>query len=50
MLVFIPGPIWAVTFGPAGTNPAEISIPAVAYTRETLPLHGRKTRRAQKYP
>ena len=32
MLVFIPGSIPPVRFGPGGTDPAEISIPAVTYT------------------
>ena len=31
MFVFIPGSISPVRFGPAGTDPAEISIPAVTY-------------------
>ena len=31
MFVFIPGSIPPVRFGPAGTDPAEISIPAVTY-------------------
>ena len=33
MFVFIPGSIPPVRFGPAGTDPAEISIPAVTYIR-----------------
>ena len=35
MFVFIPGSIPPVRFGPAGTDPAEISIPAVTYTSLT---------------
>ena len=31
MFVFIPGSIPPLRFGPAGTDPAEISIPAVTY-------------------
>ena len=31
MFVFIPGFIPPVRFGPAGTDPTEISIPAVTY-------------------
>ena len=31
MFVFIPGSIPPVRFGPGGTDPAEISIPAVTY-------------------
>ena len=31
MFVFIPGSIPPVKFGPGGTDPAEISIPAVTY-------------------
>ena len=36
MFVFIPGSIPPVRFGPGGTDPAEISIPAVTYTRRSI--------------
>ena len=35
MFVFISGSIPPVRFGPGGTDPAEISIPAVTYTLYT---------------
>ena len=34
MFVSIPGSIPPVRFGPAGTDPAEISIPAVTYIKK----------------
>ena len=36
MFVFIPGSIPPVRFGPGGTDPAEITIPAVTYIFLTL--------------
>ena len=38
MFVFIPGSIPPVRFGPGGTDPAEISIPAVTYIHIQLLL------------
>ena len=50
MFVFIPGSIWPVRFGPAGTVPAEIPIRTVIYMYLTDPvqyiffdIHGERT-------
>ena len=39
MFVFIPGSIPPVRFGPGGTDPAEISIPAVTYIPNQIVVH-----------